>query len=119
MIGMAVREGARSGSASVGSAHHGADSRCYDDLVRTTVNIDVELLTEAKVVAALSHQSLGAVIDDALRSMLSARSERSGTRPRMSLQTDGGSGLQAGVDLEDKDSLAELLGENAVLRASG
>lgn len=119
MIGHGSSRGRSVRLRGVGSAHHGADSRCYDDWVRTTVNIDVELLTEAKVVAALSHQSLGAVIDDALRSMLSARSERSGTRPRMRLQTDGGSGLQAGVDLEDKDSLAELLGENAVLRASG
>jgi len=80
------------------------------------VNIDDELLAEAKIVAARGRRSLGTVIDDALRAMLSARGE-TGARGRVVLPTDGGSGLQPGVDLEDKDALAELLGDNARSRA--
>jgi plasmid stability protein len=80
--------------------------------VRTTVNIDDELLAEAKILAARSHRSLGTVIDDALRAMLSA-GDQSDARGRVVLPTDGGSGLQPGVDLEDKDALSQLLGDNA------
>jgi hypothetical protein len=58
------------------------------------------------------------VIDDALRVLLSDRGD-SGARTRVLLETDGGSGLQPGVDLDDKDSLSELLGENALPRAAG
>ncbi len=87
--------------------------------MRTTVNIDPELLIQAKIAAARRHRPLGSVIDDALRAMLSEPSELGGRRPQVVLETDGGSGLLPGVDLEDKDSLAELLGENAALRAPG
>ena len=81
--------------------------------MRTTVNIDQELLTQAKIVAARNHQPLGAVIDDALRAMLGREGETPTARPVV-LETDGGSGLQPGIDLDDKDSLAELLGDNAL-----
>jgi len=93
--------------------------RCEDAHVRTTVNIDPELLIQAKIAAVRGHRPLGSVIDDALRAMLSEPSELGGHRPRVVLETDGGSGLLPGVDLEDRDSLAELLGENAPFRAPG
>lgn len=80
--------------------------------MRTTVNINPELLTEAKVLAARRGQPLGAVVDDALRVMLNEGGNPSRSIPRVVLQTDGGSGLHPGVDLEDKDSLADLLGDN-------
>jgi hypothetical protein len=81
--------------------------------VRTTVNIDDHLLAEAKVVAPRGHRTLGDVIDDALRFMLSERSGPTAEAGRVVLPTDGGTGLQPGVDLEDKESLAELLGDNS------
>ena len=87
--------------------------------MRTTVNIDSELLTQAKIIAARDHKPLGAVIGDALRAMLTEPSGTAGSRPRVVLETDGGSGLQPGVDLEDKDALAERLGDNAMPRAAG
>jgi Arc/MetJ family transcription regulator len=78
--------------------------------VRTTVNIDDQLLAEAKVLAARTSRSLGAVVDDALRSLL----RRDESRPTaFRLPTHGSGGLQPGVDLDDKDALAELLGDNA------
>jgi plasmid stability protein len=85
--------------------------------VRTTVNIDDHLLAQAKVVAARGHRSLGDVINDALRYALVERVE--GTRPgqRVVLPVDGGSGLQPGIDLEDKGSLAAALGDDAPVRA--
>ena len=63
------------------------------------------------MVAPRGHRTLGDVIDDALRFMLSERS--TAEAGRVVLPTDGGTGLQPGVDLEDKESLAELLGDNS------
>jgi hypothetical protein len=86
--------------------------------MRTTLNVDAELLAEAKVIAARTHRSLGAVVDDALRAMIGRAADGASTQSRVTLQTDGGSGLQPGVDLEDKDALAELLGDNGAAGAA-
>ena len=76
------------------------------------MNLDEDLLVAARQLAASTRRSLGDVLDDALRVFLAARGpERA--RERVSLPTYGGGGLQPGVDLEDKDGLAELLDENA------
>lgn len=70
------------------------------------MNIDDSLLVAAKERATRTGRPLGAVIDDALRVLLTDRAPRAG---RFVLPTDGGSGLQPGVDLEDKEALADLL----------
>ncbi|HEX7322450.1 MAG TPA: type II toxin-antitoxin system VapB family antitoxin [Mycobacterium sp.] len=80
--------------------------------MRTTVNIDDHLLAEAKVLAAKTSRSLGAIVDDALRGMLH-RDPQQDAREAFQLPTLGAGGLQPGVDLEDKDALAELMGDNA------
>lgn len=75
-------------------------------VVRTTVSIDDKLLKQAKHEAARTGKPLGEIVDDALRVLFG----RPGDRPApVRLKTDGGSGVQPGVDLEDKDALAELL----------
>lgn len=75
--------------------------------MRTTVNINDDLLRRAKEIALRSGRPLGAIVDDAL-TVLMARDE--GTRrSKVRLPTDGGSGLMPGVDLEDKDALAAIL----------
>ena len=84
--------------------------------MRTTVNIDDGLLQAARELAARRRQSLGEVVDDALRVLLARRDEPSGT---VDLPSFGGSGLQPGVDLEDKDALATLLGDDEQARAAG
>jgi len=86
--------------------------------VRTTVNVDEALLVAAKELAARTRRSLGDVVDDALRLLLAERpAERRGA---VRLPTFGGSGLRPGVDLEDKQALAELLdGDGADARAAG
>jgi hypothetical protein len=79
--------------------------------VRTTVNIDDELLRRAREEAVRTRRSLGDVVDDALRIMLSLSTPE--RRSPVDLPTYGGSGLQPGVDLEDKDGLAALLDDVA------
>jgi Arc/MetJ-type ribon-helix-helix transcriptional regulator len=86
--------------------------------MRTTVTIEESLLVSAKEVAARSHRSLSDVINDALRMLLAERPEV--RRRSVRLPTFGGSGLQPGVDLEDKDALAALLDDGeARARAAG
>lgn len=80
--------------------------------MRTTVNIDDHLLAEAKMLAARTSRPLGAILDDALRTLLRSQSG-SDTRGTFQLPTHGSGGLRPGVDLDDKEALAELLGDNA------
>lgn len=80
--------------------------------MRTTVNIDDNLLAEAKVLAAKTSKSLGTILDDALRAMLRSNA-RADARSSFVLPTHGKGGLQPGVDLDDKEALAELMGDNA------
>ena len=77
--------------------------------MRTTVNIDDDLLRRAKEAAARTGRSLGDVIDDALRSSLASRRKSRDVPP---LPVFGASGLRPGVDLENREQLADLLGEN-------
>lgn len=76
--------------------------------MRTTINVDDELLTEAKVVAAKEHRTLSEIIEDALRQALSRRAS-SGDRPPIELPVFEGNGLLPGVDLDDTDALLELM----------
>ncbi|CAN5714062.1 ribbon-helix-helix domain-containing protein [soil metagenome] len=77
--------------------------------MRTTVNIDEHLLAEARQLATRSRRSLGDVVDDALRVLLSEPA----TPPsgRTQLPVFGSGGLRPGVDLEAKEALAALLDE--------
>ena len=84
--------------------------------MRTTVNIDEYLLAEAKVRAARSHRSLGDVIDEALR-LRFASDDRPATS--ISLPTYGVPGERLLVDIDDRDAVAEALGDNAGSPAAG
>lgn len=85
--------------------------------VRTTVNIDDALLDEARQLAARTRRSLGDVVDDALRVLLSRRDPL--PSGRVHLPVFGGSGLQPGVDLENHEAMAALLDEDRDRRAAG
>ena len=65
-------------------------------------------MAQTKKVAAETHRSLTAVIEDALREML-ARMQSSGKHPNVRLKTVSGNGLQPGVDLDDSASLTDLM----------
>jgi hypothetical protein len=71
--------------------------------MRTPLRIDNHLLGEAKAVAARTHRSIGSVFEDALRQMLARADDPHSATGAVSLPTDGGSGLQPGVDLENKE----------------
>ena len=73
--------------------------------MRTTVTIDDVLLVRAKVMAAQTHRTLGEIVDEGLRAVLSAPRRMAVTLPDFSYE----GGLVAGVDLYDRDALAELL----------
>ncbi len=81
--------------------------------MRTTVNLSNDLLAEAKVLATKTGRPLGSVIDDALRVLL-RREEANAPQRAWSFPTGGAGGLQPGVNLEDREALADLLGDNAV-----
>lgn len=81
--------------------------------MRTTLNISDDLLAEAKVLAVRTHRSIGAVVDDALRVLL-RRETAEGTPSEWTFPTGGAGGLVPGVNLDDAEALADLLGDNAL-----
>lgn len=81
--------------------------------MRTTVNISDDLLAEAKLLAAKTHRSLGAIVDDALSVLLRRDDSESGVG-EWTFPTGGAGGLQPGVRLDDREALADLLGDNAL-----
>lgn len=85
--------------------------------MRTTVNIDPDLLSEAKQIAARSHRSLGSVLEDALRRMIAGTTRAPAETSTVSLPVHGSDGLRPGVDLANKEQIADLLGENESPRA--
>lgn len=81
--------------------------------MRTTVSISDELLAAAKRRARQRGQSLGAVIEDALRRELAATTDRA---PRPTVPVfHGGSGPRPGVDLTSNRALHEVLDEGLEL----
>lgn len=87
--------------------------------MRTTVNIDDHLLAEAKATAARTRRSLSDVVDDALRVMFATRTTSTRRAVPVTLPTAGGRGRQPLVDMEDKEGLAEALGDNDAAHAAG
>ena len=77
-------------------------------MMRTTVRLNEELLSEVKRLAAEERTTLTEVLEEALREML-ARRKQQRSRPRMSLPTFKGRGLQPGVDLDDSSALLDLM----------
>lgn len=84
--------------------------------MRTTVNIDEHLLAEAKVRAARSHRSIGDIINEALRARFAADARPAKS---VSLPTYGVPGERLLVDIDDRDAVAEALGDNIPFSADG
>lgn len=84
--------------------------------MRTTVNIDERLLAEAKLIAARTHRTIGSVLEDALRKLLDERPEGSDGPFKLPVFVPERPGLRPGVDLLDKEQMAELLGDNELPR---
>ena len=74
--------------------------------MRTTIDVDDDLILELKRVAAEKRQSLKALIEDAIRSSLSRRSAATPGTASQAVVTFRGNGVRSGVNL---DSMSELL----------
>lgn len=83
--------------------------------MRTTVSISDELLAAAKRRARERGQSLGAVIEDALRRELAAVRDRS-PRPKVPVFRGGGC-IRPGLDLTSNRVLYEVLDEGLDLNS--
>ncbi len=75
--------------------------------MRTTVRLDDDLLAAAKQRAAANHTTLTSLIEDSLRQTLAQRPV--GRAERLTLQTFGEGGTLAGVELDDSQSLRDLM----------
>ena len=76
--------------------------------MRTTINIDDQLLMQAKAQAAAWGVTLAQLIEDALRESL-IRRENVENRGRIRLITTKGTGTRPGIDLDNSQSLLEIM----------
>lgn len=76
--------------------------------MRTTVRLDDQLLKSAKRLAHDTGTSLTAVIEDALRQILSRRAVKQ-PRNRVRLTTVSGCGVHPGVVLDDSSALLDFM----------
>lgn len=74
--------------------------------MRTTINIDDQLLKYAKLQATQQDSTLKQVVEDALRESLSRHRVETGP-VRLELVT--GAGLKTGVDLDNGRSLIDIM----------
>ena len=76
--------------------------------MRTTINIDDQLLMQAKAQAAASGVTLAQLIEDALRESL-IRREDVENREHVRMTTMKGKGTRPGIDLDNSQSLLEIM----------
>jgi hypothetical protein len=76
--------------------------------MRITIRLEDQLFADLKQFSAQTSQTLTAVIENALREMLARKVRQTNSEP-IQLITDGGHGLQAGVDLDNTAELLDLM----------
>jgi Arc/MetJ family transcription regulator len=76
--------------------------------MRTTVNIDDQLLREAKAAAVDTGRTLTNVFEDALRESF-ARRRQAHPKRKVRLTTFKGDGVRPGVDLHNSAALLEIM----------
>jgi hypothetical protein len=76
-------------------------------MMRTTIDLDADLLREAKQVAAANGVTLTRLIEDAVRAVLQRRAEQ--PRHDLELPVFHGRGLRPGVDLADSAGLLDVM----------
>jgi hypothetical protein len=76
--------------------------------MRANFEVQDDLLCQAEALAAKTGRTLGQVVEDALRTLFQ-RSDVATSRGPAELPTFGGSGLHAGVDLDDSAALLDLM----------
>lgn len=78
--------------------------------MRTTIRLDDQLLKSAKRFAHETGRTLTAVIEEALRRVLSQRPAKI-RRTHVKLTTVNGHGVRPGIDLDDSASLLAMMEE--------
>ena len=84
---------------------------CIVDMLwhmRTTIRLDDQLYSQVRQLAAKRNTTITAVIEDALRQLLTNQQVIQ-ERPTVYLTTVDGEGLLPGVDLDDSAALLELM----------
>jgi hypothetical protein len=76
--------------------------------MKTTIQVDDQLLSEVEKLADQRGQTMTAVIEEALRRMLAEQQQAAAQLP-VELITVTGNGLQLGVNLDDSAGLLELM----------
>lgn len=76
--------------------------------MRTTIRLDDQLLKSAKRLAQDTGKSLTAVIEDALRQILSRRLVKQPRKP-VKLTTVSGRGIRPGINLDDSAALLAFM----------
>lgn len=74
--------------------------------MRTSISIDDQIYLEAKKLAAESKKTLANVIEDALRTALAKKNIK---KTPVSLITINGKGLKHGIDLDNSQSLNDIM----------
>lgn len=76
--------------------------------MRTTVRLDDGLFREVKRLAAETHRTFAAILEDAVRELIERR-RRARAAPDAELPVFRGKGLQPGVDLDNSAALFDLM----------
>jgi len=84
------------------------DTQAMETIMRTTLTIDSEVLSEFKRRSAETHLTLSRLIEDALREHLSRGRDVAATKP-VEFPIVGGHGLAPGVELFSSSGLADYL----------
>jgi len=79
--------------------------------MRTTINVDDDLLKEVKGIAAQSGRSMNDLIEDALRESL-ARRRMPASASKFEMPVFHGDGVMPGVDLSNSAALLEIMDES-------
>ena len=77
--------------------------------MRTTIDIDDEVMRELKRLAVSTNRTLRSVIEDAVRAELARRDERANTAERAEVLTFAGRGTRPGVNLNSSADLLDLM----------
>ena len=75
--------------------------------MRTSIEIDDYIFSEAKKLSIASKKSFGKIVEDALRNMMMQNKNHS--KSKVSLVTVKGKGLYHGIDLDSNQSLADIM----------
>jgi hypothetical protein len=77
--------------------------------MRTTLNLDDDLIRQLKAQAAREGRTLTSVIEDALRTAMALQEARAEGSEPFEITPFAGDGLQPGVDLDDSSAVLDLM----------